>query len=63
MARPLQNSHLMETENLKKENDKIDESIRELQRELDQDILLGRFYGMEQKIRNIQKTFSLSLRV
>jgi len=53
----------METENSKIETDKIKESIRELQRELDQDILLGRFYGMEQKIRNIQKTFSLSLRV
>jgi hypothetical protein len=53
----------METATLTKENEELKNSIRELQRELDQDLSQGRFYGMEQKIRSIQKALSLSLRV
>jgi len=53
----------METESQTQENEPLKKSIRELQRELDRDLSQGRYYGMEQKIRNLQKVLSLSVRV
>jgi len=53
----------MDEEKVKKERDKISEAIHELQRELSRDLTRGYYYGMDQKIRHIQKALSLSLKI
>ena len=53
----------MEEEKTKKERDEIQEAIHDLQRELNLDLTQGHYYGMDQKIRNIQKALNLFQRV
>ncbi|MFO1519203.1 MAG: hypothetical protein U1F57_06035 [bacterium] len=54
----------MEKQNTSDEKKKeTEKGIRNLQNALAQDVKLGRYYGLDQKIRKIQRAFSLSIRI
>jgi hypothetical protein len=53
----------MEKEKIQKEEEKMKEILKDLRKELHEDLKVGRYYGVDQKIRNIQKAFSLSYRI
>lgn len=64
MARPLLSQGSMEKQNTSDEKKKeTEKGIRNLQNALAQDVKLGRYYGLDQKIRKIQRAFSLSIRI
>lgn len=53
----------MEKQNEEMEREKIQESIRKLQQSLGQALEEGRYWGLDEKISFIQRSFRLSQRI
>jgi hypothetical protein len=52
----------MEKEEDRKERE-LREALQKLQKDLYRDLKRGHFYGLDQKIRNIQKIVALGIRI